>query len=54
VLGAGPTGLEAAFAALERGWDVTVYEAAPQAQVAEVFAALDLELRALAPAQRIE
>lgn len=29
VLGAGPTGLEAALAALERGWDVTVYEAAP-------------------------
>ncbi len=29
VLGAGPTGLEAAFAAQERGWDVTVYEAAP-------------------------
>ena len=30
VLGAGPTGLEAALAAVERGWDVTVYEAAPQ------------------------
>jgi cation diffusion facilitator CzcD-associated flavoprotein CzcO len=29
VLGAGPTGLEAALAAHERGWDVTVYEAAP-------------------------
>ena len=29
VLGAGPTGLEAALAAAERGWDVTVYEAAP-------------------------
>ena len=29
VLGAGPTGLEAALAAVERGWDVTVYEAAP-------------------------
>ena len=29
VLGAGPTGLEAALAAQERGWDVTVYEAAP-------------------------
>lgn len=28
VLGAGPTGLEAALAATERGWDVTVYEAA--------------------------
>ena len=28
VLGAGPTGLEAALAAAERGWDVTVYEAA--------------------------
>ena len=28
VLGAGPTGLEAALAAVERGWDVTVYEAA--------------------------
>ncbi len=30
VLGAGPTGLEAALAAVERGWDVTVYEAAAQ------------------------
>ena len=29
VLGAGPTGLEAALAGVERGWDVTVYEAAP-------------------------
>ena len=29
VLGAGPTGLEAALAAYQRGWDVTVYEAAP-------------------------
>lgn len=29
VLGAGPTGLDAALAAVERGWDVTVYEAAP-------------------------
>jgi cation diffusion facilitator CzcD-associated flavoprotein CzcO len=29
VLGAGPTGLEAALAAVERGWDVTVYECAP-------------------------
>ena len=29
VLGAGPTGLEAALAAVERGWDVTVYESAP-------------------------
>ena len=29
VLGAGPTGLEAALAADRRGWDVTVYEAAP-------------------------
>jgi thioredoxin reductase len=29
VLGAGPTGLEAALAAHERGWDVTVYEQAP-------------------------
>jgi thioredoxin reductase len=29
VLGAGPTGLEAALAAVERGWDVTVYEVAP-------------------------
>jgi len=29
VLGAGPTGLEAALAAHQRGWDVTVYEAAP-------------------------
>lgn len=28
VLGAGPTGIEAALAAVERGWDVTVYEAA--------------------------
>jgi cation diffusion facilitator CzcD-associated flavoprotein CzcO len=28
VLGGGPTGLEAALAAIERGWDVTVYEAA--------------------------
>jgi len=27
VLGAGPTGLEAALAAHQRGWDVTVYEA---------------------------
>ncbi len=30
ILGAGPTGLEAALAAVERGWDVTVYEAAAQ------------------------
>ena len=30
VLGAGPTGLEAALAAVERGWGVTVYEAGPQ------------------------
>lgn len=30
VLGAGPTGLEAALAAVQRGWDVTVYEQAPQ------------------------
>jgi cation diffusion facilitator CzcD-associated flavoprotein CzcO len=29
VLGGGPTGLDAALAAAERGWDVTVYEAAP-------------------------
>lgn len=29
VLGAGPTGLEAALAAHQRGWDVTVYETAP-------------------------
>ena len=29
VLGAGPTGLEAALAAHQRGWDVTVYESAP-------------------------
>jgi thioredoxin reductase len=29
VLGAGPTGLEAALAAHERGWDVTLYEQAP-------------------------
>jgi thioredoxin reductase len=29
VLGAGPTGLEAALAAQERGWDTVVYEAAP-------------------------
>ena len=29
VLGAGPTGLEAALAAVQRGWDVTVYEQAP-------------------------
>ena len=29
VLGAGPTGLEAALAAVERGWDVAVYESAP-------------------------
>ena len=29
VLGAGPTGLEAALAAADRGWDVTVYEQAP-------------------------
>ncbi|MEX2291666.1 MAG: NAD(P)-binding protein [Mycobacteriales bacterium] len=29
VLGAGPTGLEAALAAVQRGWHVTVYEAAP-------------------------
>lgn len=29
VLGAGPTGLEAALAAHVRGWDVTVYEQAP-------------------------
>ena len=29
VLGAGPTGLEAALAAQRRGWDVTVYESAP-------------------------
>ena len=29
VLGAGPTGLEAALAAQQRGWDVTVYERAP-------------------------
>lgn len=26
VLGAGPTGVEAALAAVEQGWDVTVYE----------------------------
>jgi len=30
ILGAGPTGLEAALAAAERGWPFTVYEAAPQ------------------------
>ncbi len=30
VLGAGPTGLEAALAAHQRGWDVTVYESAAQ------------------------
>lgn len=30
VLGAGPTGLEAALAAQRRGWPVTVYEQAPQ------------------------
>ena len=30
VLGAGPTGLAAALAAHDRGWDVTVYEQAPQ------------------------
>lgn len=30
VLGAGPTGLEAALAAHQRGWQVTVYEAAPR------------------------
>lgn len=30
VLGAGPTGLEAALAANDRGWAVTVYEQAPQ------------------------
>lgn len=30
VLGAGPTGLEAALAAHDRGWGVTVYEQAPQ------------------------
>ena len=30
VLGAGPTGLEAALAAVQRGWDVTVYEQSPQ------------------------
>ncbi len=29
VLGAGPVGLEAALAAVERDWAVTVYEAAP-------------------------
>ena len=29
VLGAGPTGLEAALAAQRRGWDVTVFEAGP-------------------------
>ena len=29
VLGAGPTGLEAALAAHQRGWEVTVYERAP-------------------------
>lgn len=29
VLGAGPTGLEAALAAHGRGWDVTVYETEP-------------------------
>ena len=29
VLGAGPTGLEAALAAFQRGWEVTVYESAP-------------------------
>ncbi len=29
VLGAGPTGLEAALAAHDRGWEVTVYEQAP-------------------------
>jgi thioredoxin reductase len=31
VLGAGPTGLEAALAAREAGWEVTVHEAAPHA-----------------------
>jgi thioredoxin reductase len=31
ILGAGPIGLEAALAAAERGWDFTVYEAAPRA-----------------------
>ena len=30
VLGAGPTGLEAALVGVQRGWDVTVYEQAPQ------------------------
>lgn len=30
VLGAGPTGLEAALAAAQRGWDATVYEQAPR------------------------
>ena len=30
VIGAGPTGLEAALAAHRRGWEVTVYEAAPR------------------------
>ncbi len=30
VLGAGPTGLEAALAGVQRGWDVTVYEQAPR------------------------
>ncbi|HEX2085380.1 MAG TPA: NAD(P)-binding protein [Solirubrobacteraceae bacterium] len=30
ILGAGPTGLEAALAAAERGWPFTVYEAAPE------------------------
>jgi len=29
VLGSGPTGLEAALAGVQRGWDVTVYEQAP-------------------------
>lgn len=30
ILGAGPIGLEAALAAAERGWDFTLYEAAPR------------------------
>lgn len=30
VLGAGPTGLEAALAATQRGWDVVLYEQAPK------------------------
>src|SRR5918999_1610177 len=31
ILGAGPTGLEAALAAAERGWPFTVYDGAPSA-----------------------